>query len=64
MAKYSELYEKMLDETAKKMCPECGGKMKATDSTVLICGECQCSIDIVDYKAEYLEMLEDEYGLE
>ena len=62
MGLYSQMYEKMLEETAARRCPECGGTMEPADDVVLVCNSCHFSADIEDYQTYYLEKLLQEEG--
>lgn len=46
--------------TEEYICCECGSVMYKADEEVLVCPNCQHSVDIVDYYDEWAELISEE----
>lgn len=61
---YSEIYNLAVEKANSKTCPDCGsiGALEYADDSVLVCRNCQFSIDAIDLQPEWQEKLENELG--
>lgn len=61
---YSEIYENAVEKANAMCCPECEsvGSLKYADNEVLVCENCQFSIEAEDLQPEWQEKLENEMG--
>ncbi len=62
--RYLDLYEKAVEKANEMSCPACEstGTLMYADAEVLVCNNCQYSIDAIDLQSEWQDKLEKEDG--